>query len=190
MDFFTGTHPVLLSEKTIERYNKLIEEINGSNTSFLKKIFNSVIYPNLGLIIVIIIIISFLYYRYRTKKETFGGMDMPNERIVRPTFNPYYPTGTQNSHVNYLPNEIPFNVNGKLVNNTKQDYDPGVIYMNNWKEMENMPTYTGPFYSGTSQNMSDDLYKDMIDTNTKNLFEFDDLVGEKDKIIIDGAMVN
>jgi hypothetical protein len=43
-----------------------------------------------------------------------------------PTFNPYYPTNEQTSYVNYLPNNVPLNINGKY--KTYYDVNPRKKY--------------------------------------------------------------
>lgn len=199
MELYTNSHPILISDTVINSFNKMVEDIAKENSSIFTKIYENVIYPNLAVFIIIAFIIIFLLYRYFThknKKEpfnktherkteptntseyargvrTFGGMDSPMERIARPTFNPSIPIHQQQTYVNYLPDEIPVRVNGKLVDNVHEyPYDAP-------NDHPNVIQYTGPFYRASENGMSDDMYTDFVESNKQNLMEFDDLIQSK-----------
>jgi hypothetical protein len=208
MEYFTNSKPTLISDKTVTMYKKMIDDITYENSSIFKKIYDKIIYPNLGLFIIIIIIVVVLIYMYKRHRENFSNnhnnhnnhnrhskmlidpmdenkfmaIDHPRERIARPTFNPYYPVAQQVSHVNYLPDQIPVQLNGGFINNTgNTDYDPTAYYANEYEKNENNPIYSGPFYSGSSINggVSDDSYKNFVSANANTLDEYNTIIGDK-----------
>jgi hypothetical protein len=100
-------------------------------------------------------------------------MDAPNERIARPILNPSIPISQQHSYVNYLPDEIPVNVNGVMVNNIAQMDYTAPNYNRNTNQ------YSGPYYSSMNNNVSDDAMRDFRNSNKQNLMEYDDLLDQK-----------
>lgn len=202
MEFFTDSSPALISDKVAESFNKMIEDVKYKNAGFFVKLYDNVIYPNLGIFIVIAFIIIFLLYRYFTNKKkpinkkksqpketfnpeslqfvrgmnTFGGMDGPEEKMIRPFFNPSIPISKQESYVNYKPDEVMVNVNGTMKNNVK--YFPFDTPTVTPKEIQ----YGGPYYRGTGPNNSDELVGDFIDLNEKNILDYNYMVENKQNI--------
>lgn len=196
MDLYTSSHPSLVSDRVIGSFNKLLEDARNKNIGFFQKIYDKIIYPNLGIFIVLLLIVVFLIYRYMTinkNKENFDkdlqdtgsipyhgriklfdpDMDRPDERIARPTFNPSFPIEKQRSYVNYLPDEVPVDVNGQLIDNVKeQDYSAP-------EEWHNSFQYSGPYYKLGENGFSDDMYEDFAKYNRKNLNDFDAILQDK-----------
>lgn len=107
--------------------------------------------------------------------NTFGGMDGPKEKMIRPTFNPTISVSQQESYVNYKPDEIMVNVGGTLKNNVKySSYDTPQTTPNDFQ-------YRGPYYRGVSPTspISDDMLSEFIDIGQKNIIDYDYMIGEK-----------
>lgn len=192
MDFYSRTPPNLVSDKTLNMFNQALDKIAKENQSIFRRFYDNIIYPNLGLCILLVIIVIFLLYRYyKYHHEHFGGMDSPNERIARPTLNPYYPVNEQNSYVNYLPDQIPVFVDGKLTNNIQYkegQYDtvnlsPHYPYADNSVIPTEPETssiqYAGPYYHGLSNDVSDDMHLDFVKAGQENLNQFDKILKQK-----------
>lgn len=186
MEYFTRTHPVLISDKLSSTLEHTIEEIKKNNPSISHKFYENIILPNKGVFIVLLIIAGLLLYRYFKRQENFedkpnpdyanytnfSGMDAPNERIARPTFNPNYPVAEQTSYVNYLPDHVPVNVDGSWKNNVQpQSYIAPPLH----DDLQ----YSGPYYHGTSTIVSDDGYQEFAQANATNLDQFDELMRQK-----------
>ena len=201
MELFTNSQPLLITEHVSLLFNKMLDDATNNNKSFLRKLYDNVIYPNIYFCIMIAIIFCILVYMYHNNRKTkkilrerltninndydatenvqyirgrrpFGGMDAPNERIARPILNPSIPISQQHSYVNYLPDEIPVNVNGVMVNNIAQmDYTAP-------NSNRNTNQYSGPYYSSMN-NVSDDSMRDFRNSNKQNLMEYDDLLDQK-----------
>lgn len=104
--------------------------------------------------------------------STFSGMDDPNSRFARPTFNPYYPVSQQTSYVNYLPDHVPVNNEGMWKNNVStESYIAPPLH----QEIQ----YSGPFYRGNNTVVSDDGYQSFAQLNNDNLNQFDELIRQK-----------
>lgn len=184
MEYFTRSHPVLISDKLSSTLEHTIEEIKKNNPSISHNFYENIILPNKGVFIVLLIIAILLLYRYFKRQENFetdtpnpdyanytnfSGMDLPNERIARPTFNPSYPVAEQTSYVNYLPDHVPVNVGGLWKNNVQnQSYVAPPLH----DECQ----YSGPYYRGTSTIVSDDGYQEFAQANATNLDQFDELL--------------
>lgn len=191
MEYYTQTQPTLISDKTANYFNQTIYKLNTSNQSIFRKIFDNIIYPNLGSIILLLAILIFLYYRYRSNNEHFGGMDSPKERIARPTLNPYYPVSEQKSYVNYTPDQIPVYIDGNLVNNIQYEdgqYDTVKLQphpptsdnvLASEPEAGEQVQYAGPYYHGLSNDVSDDMNLNFVKASQENLNEFDTLLKHK-----------
>jgi hypothetical protein len=199
MELYTNSLPILISERVTTTYSKLMEDMSKQNLGIFQKLYENIIQPNLGLSILVSLILIFLIWRYisfrNNKKEQFqrklgttlkgypnrvryfSGMDSPNERIARPTFNPSIPIQKQQSYVNYLPDTIPVNHNGKFVNNVQEmQYTAPANNANTFQ-------YTGPFYDTGENGVSDDMYDGFVEYNKQNLLEFDDILSEKINIV-------
>jgi hypothetical protein len=87
----------------------------------------------------------------------------------RPTFNPYYPTDFQTSYVNYLPNELYFDVNGEYINyNDIHPHTYTQSYMPLPNKFSNPDTFTGienTLYGATNPPLPDPL-GEIADYNT------------------------
>lgn len=73
----SGSKPNLISEKTIRKLDKILENSKTvGSTNHLANIYNNYIKPNLFFILVLIIIVAFLAIRYLIKKyreENYDG---------------------------------------------------------------------------------------------------------------------
>lgn len=203
MELYTNSQPILIGEHVTSLFNHMFDNIETNNKNIFEKIYDDVIHPNIYIFAIIAMIVCFLMYRYfkHTKPRNelydnttinnpnktwlseddqyirgvrvFGGMDHPKERIARPTFNPSIPISKQQSYVNYLPDEIPVDVNGQLKNNIlPMEY---IAPQNNSNNIQ----YGGPIYKSGENGLSDDIYRDFVDSNKQNLMEFDDLLQQK-----------
>lgn len=110
MDFFSNSRPNLISNRTIKALEKLYS-IKGGDTvnekgvsDTLYNLYKNYIEPNIFLFILLIIFCLFLIYKYISK----------NQEEFQPTFNPSIPIESQNSYVNYLPDNAALNVGGEL----------------------------------------------------------------------------
>ena len=187
MDFFTNTKPILISDKISESFNKMILDASSVNNGILYKIYENVIYPNLGVFIVILLILLFLLYRYFTYRKDprneitenfnvndntnsvgnkitiFDDYDSPNEKVARPIFNPSIPVSRQKSYVRYLPDEM----NPNEINNpNNKTFEVPKNYKNEFQ-------YTGPFYKMAENGLSDDMYKEFVSQNKQNMQDLD-----------------
>lgn len=202
MELYTNSQPILIGERVTNLFNSMLENIKMENRSIFGKFYDDYVCPNISIIIVIILFIWFLMYmRKRKSKMTenynniinksidpimvsendqyvrglrvFGGIDHPKERIARPTFNPSIPVSRQHSYVNYLPDEIPVDINGQLQNNViPMEYIAPNNNTNNFQ-------YGGPIYRLSDRNTSNDMHNNFVDANKQNLMEFDDLLQQR-----------
>lgn len=73
MDFFSGSNPNLISNKSLKNMEKLIKVNNPvqeiSITDTFGSFYGNFIEPNLFIIGIIVILILFLLYKYYTKEE-------------------------------------------------------------------------------------------------------------------------
>lgn len=200
MELYTNSHPILVSERVTSSYNKMITDMTLQNTSIFRKLYDDIIYPNLGLCILIFLILVFLIWRYWTVKSNkekfqknhcvnikdpiyvsentqynpsiqyFGGMDHPQERIARPTFNPSIPINKQQSYVKYLPDTVPVINNCSYINNVQEmPYTSPPDNLNSYQ-------YTGPCYRAGENGVSDDMYNDFVEYNKQNLSDYDNII--------------
>lgn len=199
MEPYTNSHPNLINELTLRKFNSMFDELEQKNKSIWNKIYDTIIYPYLGVFIILLIIgilIIIQYFKTRTSKKqgqqqspkepfdeipeyvgglrNFDGMNNPNERIARPTFNPSIPISEQESYVNYLPDEVPIIKNGRLVDNVKQmPYNAPKYHPNTYQ-------YLGPYYRVPNKSdLSDDMFSGFIDLGQKNLDDYDEILGNK-----------
>lgn len=204
MELYTNSRPILVSERVTSSYNKMITDMTIQNTNIFRKLFDNIIYPNLGLCILILSILVFLIWRYwnvRSKKEKFQKNQI-DVNIRNPT---YVSENTQyNPSIQYFggmdhPQEriarpvfnpsVPIDKQQSYVN-----YLPDTIpvindgqYVNNVQEMPytsppdnlNSFQYTGPCYRAGENGVSDDMYNGFVDYNKQNLSDYDDILGEK-----------
>lgn len=195
MELYTNSKPLLISDNVSSSIDNMITKMMNENKSIFQKLYDNVIYPNMGLCIIILLIVVFLLYRYykhgNTQQENFRepidlyqpnpgriklfdpDFDNPNVRIARPTFNPSVSFKKQTSYVNYLPDEIPVNVNGKMTNNIQKQEYPAP------EQREKEIQYGGPYYQAGQNGISDEMYNGFVEANQQNLFEFDDLLNDK-----------
>jgi len=193
MELYTGSHPVLVSDIVASSYNKLVTEMTKQNRSIWDKIYDDIIYPNIGLFIIVVCVAIFLLWRYivHSRKEKFvqdkteyqpnvrmfGGEDASDERIARPIFNPSIPIQKQESYVKYLPDEIPVNQNGEWVDNVQDmPYNAPSFNPNSYQ-------FTGPYYHASENGLSDDGYSEFVNYNKQNLVDYDNIIGDKINII-------
>jgi len=190
MAYFTNSLPNLLSEKRWDVLEHDFNNVKKNSTGMMEKIYNNIIYPYQGVWISVILIAVILYYLYRQKNENFGGMDSPYERIARPTFNPRYPVSEQTPYVNYLPDHVPVISNGEFKDNVQVIPRTPITNIDTRQEdilardyvappQHNEYQYSGPYYRGTSEIVSDDEYKEFAAANEENLAQFDDLLNQK-----------
>ena len=193
MDIYTNSVPLLISERVSGTYKKLLNDMTTQNTSLFRKIYDDYVHPNIGVCLIISLIVIFLIWRYvsvRKNREKFGqniirreiaddnyngfsGMDDPNERIARPILNPSVPINRQTSYVNYLPDSIPVINNGQFINNIQEhQYDAPPI-------MEGKYQYSGTYYKGGENGVSDDMENPFVEYGKQNLIDYNDIIGDK-----------
>lgn len=63
----------------------------------------------------------------------------------RPTFNPHYPVSQQTSYVNYLPNEVPLNVQNKYAIQNGQNLNEKVKYKYPYNDNNEYSYYSGAY---------------------------------------------
>jgi|694.fasta_scaffold103803_4 hypothetical protein len=121
MDFFSGTQPAIVSEKTINKISKPIDPIKQitivSWSDNLSGFYENYIKPNMFPLIIFILVGIFLFIKYvmkydkdEKKKETFASFN-PNKRLNK-----------QKNFAYYVGNDVPVNINKKLT--SKNEIDP------------------------------------------------------------------
>lgn len=187
MEYYTSSKPNLISDKTVELFNKTIDKLVKDKQSIWMKIYDVVIYPYLGVFILLTLVTIFLLYRYY-HRENFGGIDSPKERIARPVLNPYYPVSEQKSYVNYTPDQIPLYIDGEFVNNIQhEDGEYDVTHLSpHPPTSDNVVSpapysiqYGGSYYRGMSNDVSDDMNLDLVKMGQENLNEYDKILKQK-----------
>ena len=146
MDFNSGSKPNLISDKVF----KLIEDTKVPRVpNVYENFYANYIEHNIFFFIILIIFALFLAYRYCFK----------DEEHFRATFNPNVPIEEQESYSHFLPDDIPYNVDGKFV--THQD-----IYVERDAELKYTPFFKQPEeridYSGMTNTFKDSLDSQII----------------------------
>jgi hypothetical protein len=114
--FFSNSQPNLIRPITVNKVNEVLYK-NGNyvlpsmNTLF-GNVYTEYVKPYAFIYIMLFIALVFLYYKYHTK-ETFNDTPVVN-------FNPNRPVKDQHSYVDYLPDDIPLNVNNNYI--TRHDF--------------------------------------------------------------------
>lgn len=198
MELYTNTHPILISERIASTYDRLTSNMHNQNVSLVEKMYDDIVRPNIGLIIIILIVVIYLGWRYvqmKKKKELFvsrntdnvsnmstdgfGGIDDPKSRIARPVFNPSIPITHQTSYVNYLPNQIPVMTDPSThTMSTKYDEIPNDYAAQN-ETGSNSIQYTGTYYKNSENGVSDDMYNGFVKQNHDNLMDYNDILGAR-----------
>jgi hypothetical protein len=204
MEYFSRSRPVLVTNEMQHYFKRELEKAQELSMTWYKRFYDNFVAENKLLCFLILVLICVLIYLYLKKnvwKETyanvvkapypvnntftddyvqphslqFGGFDGLNEKIARPTFNPYYPVNTQESYVNYLPEQIPVISNGTMIDNVKtMPYNAPKL-----QPSQTDIQYSGPYYRDDNVVVSDDLYQDFAQANVNNLDQFDELLRQK-----------
>lgn len=201
MSYFTNSRPSLISDQMRITLEQNMEKARKQGMTWTQRFYENVIMENKLFCFIIIALICFLIYLYVKKNIwnepfmntvrapypnnnsyadqyvqphslQFGGMDSPNERIARPTFNPYYSVDTQQSYVNYLPDQVPVISNGKMIDNVEDMPYTAPVQHDTYQ-------YSGPYYRNDNNIVSDDLYQGFSQANINNLDQFDELIRQK-----------
>lgn len=201
MEYFSRSRPVLVTNEMENYFKRELDKAHKLSMTWYTRFYNNFVVENKLLCFLLLVLICVLVYLYLKKnvwKEPyanvvkapypanntftddyvqphslqFGGMDGVNEVVARPSFNPYYPVSTQESYVNYLPDQIPVISNGQMIDNVKS-----MPY--NSPKMQTEHQYSGPYYRDDNVVVSDDLYQDFAQANVNNLDQFDELLRQK-----------
>lgn len=168
--YYTTNNNLLISDKTLEGFNNIIERNNIFN-----KILNYII--SYWFIFVILIIVIILYLLYVRNKENFyvdtkdAEENMAN-KFVRPTFNPYHSINDNQNYSHMLMDN--YNSDGINYKNMEflgvNDVEDNYYYINNNHPIINtQPTYN----IDENKKLSDNNYTDYKKVNKENI---DDLV--------------
>ena len=112
----------------------------------------------------------------------------------RPTFNPHYPISQQTSYVNYLPNQVPLNVNNKYAIQNGQNLKEKVKYKYPYNDNTSYSHYSGAYntyeyaqdpilpnswgYIDDYNTTTESAVKYMTDQNRKNLNDLADVISK------------
>lgn len=199
MELFTNSHPSLITNEVTSKIDTIITDISKGGSSIFRTMYDKIIYPNLTLIILIIILIIFLIYCYYSEKNManepnknikneqyenvnrrdradtlFDGKYNQSEQFIRPVFNPTKSINEQESYVQYLPDDLPINIDDQIVRvHDDRQYSPPP------NDYRNPIEYKGPQYAYGKMGVSDESNRKFVGAAEQNLFEFDDLLGDK-----------
>ena len=136
MDFFSGTQPAIVSEKTINKISKPIDPIKQitivSWSDNLSGFYENYIKPNMFPLVIFILVGIVLFIKYIMK---YDKDEKKKENFV--SFNPNKKLNKQKNYAYYLGNDVPVNINKKLT--SKNDLDPYIedTYPDNYDENDN-----------------------------------------------------
>jgi len=136
MDFFSGTQPAIVSEKTINKISKPIDPIKQitivSWSDNLSGFYENYIKPNMFPLVIFILVGIILFIKYIMK---YDKDEKKKEKFV--SFNPNKKLNKQKNYTYYVGNDVPVNINKKLT--SKNDLDPYIedTYPDDYDENEN-----------------------------------------------------
>lgn len=171
MNFFSGSQPNLVNNKTMKAINlsvlKNSEKVPSLNTS-MGNFYNNYIESNLFFVITFVIFCMFLIYKYMAKQNTQDTHDKSegftekeiyySDNIKRATFNASIPVNEQTSYTNYIDDTVPMAGNAIMrpVNNPEITYQP-ITY----------PANDRIYYTGT-----DNTYENALDSDMPHPFNW------------------
>jgi hypothetical protein len=175
MDFFSGTQPAIVSEKTINKISKPIDPIKQitivSWSDNLSGFFENYIKPNMFPLIIFILVGIVLFIKYIMK---YDKDEKKKENFL--SFNPNKKLNKQKNYSYYLGNDVPVNINNNLI--SKNDLDPYIedTYMDNYDDNDLNDNYN---------NFDKDQYqakKDYIPTSVDVMREGTQIINNKQAI--------
>lgn len=150
INFFSKSVPNLVLKKTLKKLqkdlNQSIPQVGGVD-SLLLSFYSNYIESNIFVISLFVIFILFLIYKYFAKNNNIENEDLIQDNFI-PTFNPSSEIELQNSYNNYLPDDIPLNINNELVsynnlNNVDENNIHKPTYVPHTNYIQNRDSYVG-----------------------------------------------
>jgi hypothetical protein len=175
MEFYSGIKPNLINNDILESIEKITNFKDKDTQFGGESFYESTIKPNMFAFILVGLFILFLAYKYYEKKNSsndyeeedeiedfdedidnvFGSNNGSDEseiviqpesvQFLRQTFNPSQTIHTQTSNINYLPDNVPVQINGVATSydNLNPHYIPDINMPPIYPPRQDRDRYTG-----------------------------------------------